>query len=275
MIELFEQEREEKARRSSKGNQLKWNSGQYWYKADYTGYEGLAEYMVSHLLSYSSLNHMEYVLYETEEFKYGSQVYTGCKSLDFLQERLEDSCENWQLITLERLYYNHYSESLYKKIFQIRDHEERLKFMVDQVEQMTGLADFGKYMSKLLSIDALFLNEDRHTHNIAILWDGLDGYDYCPIFDQGAALMSDTVMDYPMGQDVIGLIPKVRSKTFCNSFDEQLEIAEQLYGDCIHFSFGEKQVRDLLRKDDIYPEKIKQRVYAILLQQRRKYQWMF
>ena len=29
--------------RSSKGNQLKWYRDDLWYKADYTGYEGLVE----------------------------------------------------------------------------------------------------------------------------------------------------------------------------------------------------------------------------------------
>ena len=56
MIELFEQDIQLNDRQSSKGNQLKWqgeNGG--WYKADYTGYEGFAEYMVSCLLEYSSL----------------------------------------------------------------------------------------------------------------------------------------------------------------------------------------------------------------------------
>ena len=33
MIELFERDIIEDNRRSSKGNQLKWSSGIYWYKA--------------------------------------------------------------------------------------------------------------------------------------------------------------------------------------------------------------------------------------------------
>ena len=33
---------------SSKGNQLKWFDGDSWYKADYAGYEGLAEYVCSY-----------------------------------------------------------------------------------------------------------------------------------------------------------------------------------------------------------------------------------
>ena len=46
MIELFEQNIRTNDRQSSKGNQLKWENEGIWYKADYTGYEGLAEYMI-------------------------------------------------------------------------------------------------------------------------------------------------------------------------------------------------------------------------------------
>lgn len=35
------------------------------------------------------------------------------------------------------------------------------------MERMTGLKNFGVYLHKLFTIDAVFLNEDRHTHNIA------------------------------------------------------------------------------------------------------------
>lgn len=275
MIELFEHDIEEKTRHSSKGNQLKWNNGKYWYKADYAGYEGLAEYMVSRLLCFSSLSSNEYVLYDTEKIKYRNQYYTGCKSKNFLPVHSNSGYHNWQLVTLERLFHNIYSESLYKRIYHFQDHKERLKYIVDQVECITELSDFGKYMSKLMTIDAFFLNEDRHMHNIAVLWNGTDKYDYCPIFDQGAALLSDTVMDYPVEQDVIELMPKVRAKTFCGSFEEQLDIAEDLYGETLHFTFKEAEIKDLLKKDDIYPENIKERVYTILLQQRRKYQWLF
>ena len=121
----------------------------------------------------------------------------------------------------------------------------------------------------------MFLNEDRHTHNIAVLWDGQEEYDYCPLFDQGAALLADTVMDYPLGQDVIEQMSRAEAKTFCRSFDEQLDTAQELYGEAVSFSYGEREIRQLLEADTVYPEEIKQRVYTILLQQRRKYQYMF
>lgn len=53
MVELFEQDQYLEARQSSKGNQLKWRRDNNWYKADYSGYEGLAEYVVSELLAKS------------------------------------------------------------------------------------------------------------------------------------------------------------------------------------------------------------------------------
>ena len=62
MIELFEQNERKADRQSSKGNQLKWENNGIWYKADCTGYEGLAEYMISHLLKFSSLQKDEFVL---------------------------------------------------------------------------------------------------------------------------------------------------------------------------------------------------------------------
>ena len=40
MVKLFEQNIKKNERQSSKGNQLKWQKDNIWYKADNTGYEG-------------------------------------------------------------------------------------------------------------------------------------------------------------------------------------------------------------------------------------------
>jgi len=84
MIELFDRDKKEVNRKSSKGNQLKWEKNGIWYKADYTGYEGLSEYVISNLLIKSSLKSSEFVVYEQEQIKYGSQIYGGVASQDFL-----------------------------------------------------------------------------------------------------------------------------------------------------------------------------------------------
>ena len=99
MVELFQQDLKEITRQSSKGNQLKWKNDGVWYKADYTGYEGLTEYVISSLLQLSTLEKKEYVLYAPVEIKYKETVYRGVQSDNFL-------CEDWQIITLERLFKN-------------------------------------------------------------------------------------------------------------------------------------------------------------------------
>ncbi len=268
MVELFEQDIRENDRQSSKGNQLKWENQGKWYKADYTGYEGLAEYMISHLLQQSTLAGEEFVLYDIEEIKYKEQIYVGVKSNDFLKE-------GWQLITLERLFKNFFGESLYKSIFAIAEHENRLQFLIHQVERITGLTNFGVYLNKLFTIDAFFLNEDRHTHNIAVLMNGSGEFAYCPIFDNGAALLADTKMDYPLQEDVYTLMKQVQSKTICSDFDEQLDISEAISSKNLKFHFTKSDVRKLLENVIGYSEEEKKRVETIIYMQMTKYQYLF
>lgn len=268
MVELFEQDERQNNRQSSKGNQLKWNNNGIWYKADYTGYEGLAEYMISHLLLKSSLRQDEFVLYEPEQIRYKDAVYSGVKSNDFLEK-------DWQLITRERLFMTFFGQSLYQSIFKISDPEKRLIFLVEQVERVTNLSDFGVYMNKLFTMDAFFLNEDRHTHNIAILMNKDGRFSYSPIFDNGAGLLADTSLDYPLGKDVYLQIKEVRAKTISADFDEQLDLSEKLYGNHLKFHFHAKDVSDLLDGISIYSQEEKDRVRDILLSQMKKYAYLF
>ncbi len=162
-------------------------------------------------------------------------------------------------------------------IYHIKNHEERLSMIVDQTERLTGIKQFGVYLSKVLTIDAFFLNEDRHTHNIAVLMNGEGEFRLCPIFDQGASLLSDTTMDYPLGRDVYELMDSVKTKTFCPDFTEQLTIAEKLYGENLHFSFGQKDVDHVLEQiiPDSYDRETVERVRTILYWQMRKYSYLF
>ena len=77
-------------RQSSKGNQLKWQNDNYWYKADYADYEGLVEYVVSKLLSKSNLKPVEYVDYELEKIKYKRNTFYGVRSEGFLSDTALD-----------------------------------------------------------------------------------------------------------------------------------------------------------------------------------------
>lgn len=268
MIELFEQNIRTNDRQSSKGNQLKWENNGIWYKADYTGYEGLSEYLISHLLEKTTLRTEEFVVYDLEEIAYKSRHYSGVRSQSFLKG-------DWQIITLERLFYNFFGKSLYKAIYSIDGSEQRMRFLVDQVERMTGLDSFGVYLNKLFTIDAFFLNEDRHTHNIAVLMNREGQFDYCPVFDNGAGLLSDCTLDYPLDEDVYELMQLSRAKTICGDYDEQLDVSESLYGNHIQFQFKKEDVRNLLSAVTIYTETEKNRTETILYEQMRKYQYLF
>ena len=267
MIRLFDSDKQDFNRQSSKGNQLKFRRGDIWYKTDYLGYEGLVEYVISKLLAFSDLSSDEYVDYEIAEIEYNGNIFRACSSPDFT--------DGWNLITLERLFKDTYGHGLNQVIYSTPDHEERLRILVELVERRTGLSRFGIYMSKLLTVDALFLNEDRHTHNIAVMTNGMGDYHIAPIFDNAAGLLSDTIMEYPMAGDPLDLIKRVKAKTFCDSFEEQLEIAEKLYGENIHFSFGYEDVEKIVNKAVTYPIEIRHRVIEVILEMRRRYAYLF
>lgn len=81
MVKLFEQDIKREDRQSSKGNQLKWMYDNKWYKSDYTGYEGLAEYVVSKLLIFSTLQKNEFVEYESVNIDYNQKSFAWlCQS---------------------------------------------------------------------------------------------------------------------------------------------------------------------------------------------------
>lgn len=268
MITLFEQQLRYEDRQSSKGNQLKWEKDGIWYKADYTGYEGLAEYMVSHLLQKSSLSARELVLYDLEQIQYKASVYNGASSQNFVED-------GWQIITLERLYQSYTGKSLTSMLWKLEDVSERIYFLKQEVERITGLSEFGVYLNKLFTIDAFFLNEDRHLHNIAVMMDKQGRFMYCPLFDHGASLLSDTTMDYPMGPDVYQLMHEVQAKPCSMNFDEQLDLSEEMFGENLKLQFTKKDVFELLEKADFYAENVKKRVEVVLLEQMRKYGYLF
>lgn len=68
---------------------------------------------------------------------------------------------------------------------------------------------------------------------------------------------------------------KVRPKTFCDDFVEQIDIAERLYGRAVRFDFGYNEVTDIVDKAEQYSEEIRHRVINTIMQMRRKYGYMF
>ena len=211
---------------TSKGNQWKWKADGYWYKADQFGYEGMAESVVTHILNKVNVP-FRYVQYEPASISYDDRIWDGCRSEDFY-ERFPN-IKGYELVPLEKLYRLHVGQSLAEHLGKISTVSDRIMHTAKFVKDVTGLYEFDDYLSFLIQTDAFFLNEDRHTNNIAVLWNpDTDKYEYCPYFDFGLSLFSDTREDYPIDMDYFACKKRIQAKPFSVDFDEQLDIAERI-----------------------------------------------
>ena len=249
-----------KNRGSSKGNQSKWLDGEYWYKIDYLGYEGLSEYVVSHLLDKTNVKN--YVKYELDITEKNKMPLLGCKSKNFLSD-------NQNILTLTKLF------RVYKNI-DIFDECERIdwtesdciSFVADTVKDITGLDEFGEYLTLLLEMDYFFYNDDRHFNNIAVIYNrDTDGFSYCPIFDNGAALFSDIKMSYPLTMSIDECIDVVKAKPFSPCFEDQVSAAREVYGRQFSHQITEHDLEEVIknvRKYGLYSKEIVDRVEAVI-----------
>ena len=119
----------------------------------------------------------------------------------------------------------------------------------------------------------LFSNEDRHLNNIAVLRCG-DGFDYCPIFDFGAGLLSNT-RDYPMEIEPAALVRQLKAQPMKTGFVRQVHAAQNLYGPQLRCDFAEKEIMAALSEPlEFYAKRdapyIRDRVTACIKFQRKK-----
>lgn len=252
---------------TSKGDQPKWQLDGKWYKADHMGYEALAEVVVSQLLKQSNVP--DFVEYRPVLIQYQGKEIPGCVSKNF---RRKDE----MLVSFERLHRTYKGRGLAAALGGINEPQGRIRYTIDFIEQTTGLTGVGKYLTLLLELDSFFLNEDRHTNNLAVIRnEKTKEFRLCPIFDNGLALLSD-LNDYPLDKDVYDCIRCVRAKPFDLDFNVQVEAAEELYGMQLNLSFSRKEVsKELKFVTELYGEKIYCRVEQVLFEQMRKYQVYF
>ena len=158
----------------------------------------------------------------------------------------------------------------------MKEAKERIRYTADFMERTTGLIGVGEYLTLLLELDAFFLNEDRHTNNLAVIRNEKTmEFRYCPVFDNGLALLSD-LNEYSLDQDIYDCIGRVHAKPFSRYFEEQVDAAEELYGIQLHFFFSIKDIsRELEFAGELYDEKICRRAEQVLFEQMRKYQVYF
>lgn len=186
---------------SSKGYQNKWKVNDVFIKQDCLGYESVAEAMVSTLLRWTDIPKEDYVTYEVcmiyeDQFPLGR----GCCSNDFIKGKSE--------VSLLRL-------------MQFHGLDINTSYDDIRIELYDTLGfDIKEYVDRLLALDAITRNEDRHLNNITFLYE--DGvYKPSPIFDNGAACLSDLVA-YPMDRDFDNAYESVLAKPFNSSFTRQL-----------------------------------------------------
>ena len=243
--------REKIAETSSKGNQEKWRDGNLWYKLDQFRYESHTETFTSLLLAHSNIEKdtpFSFVRYEMAQVNVKNTIRTGCISHHFLGE-------GQSIVTVAHLLKHHYGVPLNHLFEKIPSYKGRIAFLADACKDITRLDFFPQYLTVLFEIDALILNNDRHLNNIAVIEQ--DGkFDYCPIFDQGAGLLSNTQI-FRMDIAPKGLISSVRAQPFDMTFNHLVNSVRNLYGRQLELpKFTRKQLREMLKPLlEYYPER--------------------
>lgn len=260
------------AETSSKGNQEKWydQASDRWYKLDQFGYEALTETIVSTLLERSNVETdtpFAFVRYHMERLVVHGRERTGCSSKNFLQP-------GQSLITVNRLLSSHFGKPLREKLVRLSSDKKRIAYLAETTAELTGLEAFPQYLTLLFEVDALFCNDDRHLNNIAVI-EQSGKFDYCPIFDNGAGLLSNTQLSQ-MDIAPSTLISALQARPFNTTFIRQMNTARSLYGtQLIMPRLAARDIQEVLRPAlEYYPKRdwgiITDRVEACILTRQKK-----
>lgn len=260
------------AETSSKGNQEKWfeHGENRWYKLDQFGYEGLAETVVSILLEESNISQatpFDFVRYRMERVRVHGRERVGCSSENFLRP-------DQSLITLNKLLSSYLGRPLGNKLASLPSDRQRIKYIAEVTAGYTGLKEFPQYLTLLFEIDAMICNDDRHLNNIAVIEEA-GNYQYCPIFDNGASLLSNMTV---YRTDILpkALISSLRASPFGMTFTRQRNAARSLYGNQLVVpGWTKADIYDKIEPLLLYyterdREVIAQRVAACIIERQRK-----
>ena len=229
------------AETSSKGNQEKWLDQGKWYKLDQFGYEALAETFTSMLLEHSNIERetpFTFTRYKMERLYVHGRERTGCSSDNFLGIRES-------IVTISHLFRQYLGGSLADALSRLSSDKKRMAYLAEATAEITGLEECPQYLTLLFEIDALVLNDDRHLNNIAVI--EKDGkFKYCPIFDQGAGLLSN-MMYCPMHIIPKTLIAYARALPFHTTFNRQIRTMQRMYGKQLYIPrFSRRELYEML-----------------------------
>lgn len=162
---------------SSKGNQRKFYHNGYWIKLDNDRCnEGLAEEFVSKFENL--ILDFPYVEYKTDLFSLDGDEYKGCYCYNMYDDK---DVVFYSLRHVLKL--NNIPLSIFTKE---EDIAVNMKNVINVIGNKTGV-DITMYLFRLLLLDVLIINEDRHYMNLGICVKGNTAAQ-APCFDNGASL---------------------------------------------------------------------------------------
>lgn len=198
------------------GTQNKFIKGNYFYKKDTEDcYESISEVLVNELCLYikNLPTVLDYFLFNEEGVCY-SKLYTSKTVSDISLYRL-----------IERSEYSHTLDVVYEVPSAI--YYNAIIMATSELTDINGDC-VRDYFEKIILLDYITRNTDRHLNNILLLYDSESGkYSFGPIMDNGRGLLSDTI-NFPMGMDIDRAyrMCSSRCKPFNENFDSQLSLIE-------------------------------------------------
>ena len=163
---------------------------------------------------------------------------TGCSSDNFLGTRES-------IVMISHLFKQYLGSSLTDTLSRLSSDKKRMAYLAEATAEITGLEDFPQYLTLLFEIDALVLNDDRHLNNIAVIAKD-SKFEYCPIFDQGAGLLSN-MMYSPMHIIPKTLIADAQARPFNTTFNRQIRTMQGMYGKQLYIPrFTRRELYEML-----------------------------
>lgn len=249
---------------SSKGNQTKfWHSG-YWIKLDSSwGSEGLAEDFVSKFCA--SIQCFPFVSYKSELFEYEGEERIGCYSYNMYGRQDVSFISFRSLLRQWGIPLNIFikSESV----------EQNIMNVVNLCRDRLGL-DLLDYFRRLILLDCLIINEDRHLMNVGVCYCKSDGKFYeAPCFDNGSSLFC-VKWTYRRNKTFAENVAASRSvaRPFSKFYDRQMQAILNL--GCKPLRISRTVVEMLLRDyhNHLYSDELNTRVKMVLFDRLQYYQ---
>lgn len=195
---------------SSKGVQRKWKYGNLYIKLNskiggYENCEDIAEVLVSYFLKFTNIDN--YVKYEPcRIIEDGRDLGIGCYSLNFLSEGETN-------ISFSKLF-RHRGIKLEKKL-QYDDE------VILEISREIGV-DLREYLRKVLYLDSIISNTDRHLNNLSVIVNSEGKYREAPIYDNGLSCLMN-FSEFSLEENLKEAIESVRPREFFKNYTDMCD----------------------------------------------------